>query len=248
MSSSTPDGESGRSAPREAGYNPLGYHTGTVWPHENSLIAAGLARYGYHEEAQTIASAVLAAAPYFEHRLPEVFAGFPVALTSVPVEFPTASRPQAWAAGAPLLLLSTVLGLMPQDTRAEADLPRPIRAHRASPKPRSPWINTNASEGRKVNELEITTLIRNLSRPHPSGGVVIERAAILAAGGDSPQIIDWIITHSGEPETPTARSRGLHGSRLERRHRPRVLSPDTLRPSRELTELTAPHKLARQSG
>ena len=107
----------------EAGYNPLGYHTGTVWPHENSLIAAGLARYGYHEEAETIASAVLAAAPYFEHRLPEVFAGFPVALTSVPVEFPTASRPQAWAAGAPLLLLSTVLGLMPQDTRAEAHLP-----------------------------------------------------------------------------------------------------------------------------
>jgi hypothetical protein len=65
-----------------------------------------------------------------------------------------------------------------------------------------------------VNELEITTLIKNLSRPHPSGGVVIERAAILAAGGDSPQIIDWIITHSGEPETPVARGRGLHGARL----------------------------------
>ena len=110
---------------REAGYNPLGYHTGTVWPHENSLIAAGLARYGYHDEAQKIASAVLAAAAYFEHRLPEVFAGFPVALTSVPVKFPTASRPQAWAAGAPLLLLSTVLGLTPQDTSAEADLPGP---------------------------------------------------------------------------------------------------------------------------
>ncbi len=108
---------------REAGYNPLGYHTGTVWPHENSMIAAGLARYGYQDEAKTIASAVLAAAPYFEHRLPEVFAGFPVALTSVPVEFPTASRPQAWAAGAPLLLLSTVLGLTPQDTLAEANLP-----------------------------------------------------------------------------------------------------------------------------
>jgi hypothetical protein len=65
-----------------------------------------------------------------------------------------------------------------------------------------------------VNEQEITTLIKNLSRPHPSGGVVIERAAILAAGGDSPEIINWIITHSGVPETPTARSRGLHGSRL----------------------------------
>ncbi len=97
----------------EAGYNPLGYHTGTVWPHDNSLIAAGLARYGHHEAARTIAASMLAAAPYFEHRLPEVFAGFPVALTSVPVAFPTASRPQAWAAGAPLLLLTTVLGRQP---------------------------------------------------------------------------------------------------------------------------------------
>ncbi len=119
---------------REVGYNPLGYHTGTVWPHENSLIAAGLARYGHHEEARTIASAILAAAPGFEHRLPEVFAGFPVSLTSVPVAFPTASRPQAWAAGAPLLLLSAVLGLQPEDSVVEADLPGPsghisIRRH-----------------------------------------------------------------------------------------------------------------------
>ena len=111
---------------REAGYNPLGYHTGTVWPHENSLIAAGLARYGHQDEARTIASAILTAAPTFEHRLPEVFAGFPAALTSVPVAFPTASRPQAWAAGAPLLLLSSILGLQPEDGHSEADLPDPI--------------------------------------------------------------------------------------------------------------------------
>ncbi len=66
-----------------------------------------------------------------------------------------------------------------------------------------------------MNDLEITTLIRNLSRPHPSGGVVIERAAILAAGSDSPEIIDWIISHSGTPETPAAaQPRGLYGSRI----------------------------------
>ena len=106
----------------EAGYNPLGYHTGTIWPHENSLIAAGLARYGHHEAAGTIASATLAAAPHFEHRLPEVFAGFPRPLTSVPVAFPTASRPQAWAAGAPLLLLSTLLELRPGRAEVEAEL------------------------------------------------------------------------------------------------------------------------------
>jgi glycogen debranching enzyme len=109
-------------ATSEAGYNPLGYHTGTVWPHENSLIAAGLARYGQDDAARTISAAILAAAPAFEHRLPEVFAGFPIALTTVPVAFPTASRPQAWSAGAPLLLLSTVLGLQPEDTNADGDL------------------------------------------------------------------------------------------------------------------------------
>lgn len=106
---------------REAGYNPLGYHTGTVWPHDNSLIAAGLARYGYHQAASTIASAILSAAPYFEHRLPEVFAGYPASVTAVPVAFPTASRPQAWAAGAPLLLLTTLLNLAPGCTEAHAD-------------------------------------------------------------------------------------------------------------------------------
>ncbi|MEA2211954.1 MAG: hypothetical protein QOF83_1902 [Solirubrobacteraceae bacterium] len=111
---------------REAGYNPLGYHTGTIWPHDNSLIAAGLARYGHHEAAGAIASATLAAAPYFEYRLPEVFAGFPSAVTSVPVRFPTASRPQAWAAGTPLLLLTTLLDLQPGSTTAETNLPDPI--------------------------------------------------------------------------------------------------------------------------
>jgi glycogen debranching enzyme len=103
----------------EAGYNPLGYHTGTVWPHDNSLIAAGLARYGHHEEATAIAAAILGAAPFFEHRLPEVFAGFPRSMTSVPVAFPTASRPQAWAAGTPLLLLTSLLRLRPGSSEGE---------------------------------------------------------------------------------------------------------------------------------
>jgi glycogen debranching enzyme len=109
-----------------AGYNPLGYHTGTVWPHENSLIAAGLARYGHHDAARRIATAILSAAPHFEHRLPEVFAGYPASVTSVPVAFPTASRPQAWASGAPLMLLTTLLDLQPHSDGASADVPGPI--------------------------------------------------------------------------------------------------------------------------
>jgi glycogen debranching enzyme len=106
----------------EAGYNPLGYHTGTVWPHENSLIVAGLARYGHREQAVTIAAAMLSAAPHFEHRLPEVFAGYPAAVTSVPVAYPTASRPQAWAAGTPLQLLTTLLSLQPGIAVADCEL------------------------------------------------------------------------------------------------------------------------------
>jgi hypothetical protein len=78
-----------------------------------------------------------------------------------------------------------------------------------------------------MNDLEITTLVTRLARPHPSGGIVIERAAILAAGADSPAIIDWIIAHSGTPEStaPAARSRGLHGSRINDGNNPASRQP-----------------------
>jgi hypothetical protein len=76
-----------------------------------------------------------------------------------------------------------------------------------------------------MNDLDITALIRTLSRPHPSGGVVIERAAILAAGADSPEIIDWILAHAGTPEVPQARSQGLHGSRITAGESPAPLAP-----------------------
>ncbi len=78
-----------------------------------------------------------------------------------------------------------------------------------------------------MNDHEITALVTRLSRPHPSGGTVIERAAILAAGADYPQVIDWIIAHSGTPETttPTRRSRGLHGSRINDSNTPTSQRP-----------------------
>ena len=67
-----------------------------------------------------------------------------------------------------------------------------------------------------MDDLQINELVTRLSRPHPSGGVVIERAAILAAGADSPAVIDWIIAHSGTPDTAVrvTQGRGLHGSRM----------------------------------
>jgi glycogen debranching enzyme len=95
----------------DLGFNPLKYHNGTVWPHDTALIAAGIARYGFGEEANTVARALLEAASGFGYRLPEVFAGFPRDETNVPVRYPAALVPQAWAAAAPLLCLRTLLGL-----------------------------------------------------------------------------------------------------------------------------------------
>jgi glycogen debranching enzyme len=102
-------------ASSEGAYNPLEYHNGTVWPHDCSLIAAGLARYGFRDEAARMASAVFEAATRFNYRLPEVFAGYDRRLTGFPVEYTTACSPQAWAAGTPLLLLRVLLGLEPVD-------------------------------------------------------------------------------------------------------------------------------------
>lgn len=95
------------------GFNPLEYHNGTVWPHDNSLVAWGLARHGRWQEAQRIARRLLEASSYFDHQLPEVFAGFSRAETPFPIAYPTATRPQAWAAGTPVLLLQLLLGLAP---------------------------------------------------------------------------------------------------------------------------------------
>ncbi|MFI6238399.1 glycogen debranching N-terminal domain-containing protein [Micromonospora sp. NPDC050795] len=99
----------------EARYNPIGYHNGTIWPFDNSFIAWGLRRYGFAEEAATIANGILDAATYFDGRLPEAFGGYPRELTKFPVEYPTACSPQAWSTGTPLLLLRTMLGLEPHE-------------------------------------------------------------------------------------------------------------------------------------
>ena len=101
----------------DAGYNPLSYHNGTVWPHDNSLVAWGLARYGHWTEMLKIAQRMLDASAHFEHQLPEVFAGLPRAETPFPIAYPTAARPQAWAAGTPVLLLRLLLGLQPDHRR-----------------------------------------------------------------------------------------------------------------------------------
>ena len=94
-------------------YRPLAYHNGTVWPHDNSLCAHGLSLRGRSDASLRIVRSLLEAARFFDGGLPEVFAGLPRRDTPFPVAYPTASRPQAWAAGAPVLLLRVLLGLEP---------------------------------------------------------------------------------------------------------------------------------------
>jgi glycogen debranching enzyme len=101
----------------DTGFNPLEYHNGTVWPHDNSLIAWGLARYGRWPEAHRVIRRMLNAAAYFDYQLPEVFAGFSRSETPFPIPYPTSCRPQAWAAGTPVLLLQLLLGLEPERAR-----------------------------------------------------------------------------------------------------------------------------------
>jgi glycogen debranching enzyme len=84
-----------------------------VWPFDNSIIAWGLRRYGFKEEAARIAAGILDAANFFQGRLPEAFGGYSRELTKYPVQYPTSCSPQAWSTGTPLLLLRTMLGLEP---------------------------------------------------------------------------------------------------------------------------------------
>jgi len=95
----------------DAGYNPIEYHNGTVWPHDTAIVAEGLRRYGQRDQASELVVAMFEAAASFDYQLPEVFAGYARSDTTIPVEYPTASCPQAWAAGAPFLGLRTLLGL-----------------------------------------------------------------------------------------------------------------------------------------
>src|SRR5204862_5433079 len=107
-------------------YSPLAYHNGTVWPHDNSLIAWGLMRYARWPEAQRIVQRMLEASSFFDYELPEVFAGLPRAQTRFPIAYPTAARPQAWAAGTPVLLLQVLLGLQPDRRRQTLETVAPL--------------------------------------------------------------------------------------------------------------------------
>jgi glycogen debranching enzyme len=111
----------------EKRYDPLSYHLGSVWPHDNSLIVAGLRRYGLNAEAERVFTGLFEAAVDFPgHRLPELFAGYSRNEFETPIPYPVACHPQAWAAGTMPYLLATMLGLEPHgfDSRLVVRRPR----------------------------------------------------------------------------------------------------------------------------
>ncbi|HXX62144.1 MAG TPA: amylo-alpha-1,6-glucosidase [Candidatus Sulfotelmatobacter sp.] len=110
----------------QPGYNPLGYHTGSVWPHDNALIVAGMKRYGFDDAAGDLASRIFEAARHFpDGRMPELFCGFARREVDVPVPYPVACSPQAWSAAAPLQLMRTMLGMRASAADGTLELFRP---------------------------------------------------------------------------------------------------------------------------
>jgi glycogen debranching enzyme len=94
-------------------YNPMSYHNGSIWPHDNAIVATGLMRYGFVEHAQRIATGILDAATAFDGALPELFCGFDRGEYPTPVPYPTSCSPQAWAAAAPIQLMRALLRVDP---------------------------------------------------------------------------------------------------------------------------------------
>jgi glycogen debranching enzyme len=115
-------------------YNPLSYHNGSVWPHDTAICVAGLRRAGFVDEAVILADGLLAAAQATGGRLPELFAGLTRDEMPTPVPYPASCSPQAWASGAPLLVLRALLGLEPDlpSGRLEIDPVLPKQAEQLS--------------------------------------------------------------------------------------------------------------------
>jgi glycogen debranching enzyme len=113
-------------ASSEARYNPLSYHNGSVWPHDNSLVASGMARYGFKDYAGKILLGLLDLSSMVDlHRLPELFCGLERRPGEGPTLYPVACSPQVWASAAPFLILQACLGLSVQADQNRLIFDRP---------------------------------------------------------------------------------------------------------------------------
>ncbi len=125
-----------------ANYNPMQYHCGTVWPHDNAIIIAGMKKYGFKEAAVKLAGCLFDAAMWFEdQRLPELFCGFSRRVPHPPVAYPVSCSPQAWAAGSFFMILQSLLGIEPDAPKNKLKIVDPVLPL---------WLNEVKMEGLKV--------------------------------------------------------------------------------------------------
>jgi glycogen debranching enzyme len=139
----------------EAAYNPVGYHLGTVWPHDTALIAVGLRRYGFDGDFDRVMQGMLdAAAEADNYRLPELFAGFGRDEFATPVPYPVACQPQAWAAGAIPYLGRTALGVSADGLNRRLRVRRPSLSH---------WLDRVEVNGLRVADAEVDLVFERTS-------------------------------------------------------------------------------------
>jgi glycogen debranching enzyme len=133
-------------------YNPMSYHNGSVWPHDNALIAAGLKRYGFTRPTNRVVTSLFDTAIHTDYmRLPELFCGFTRRTPNEPVSYPVACSPQAWAAGAPFLMLQAMLGVSARAHENLVTINKPQLPH---------WLNTVELRNLRVGGSRISLLFR----------------------------------------------------------------------------------------
>jgi glycogen debranching enzyme len=146
-------------------YNPMSYHNGSVWPHDNAIIAAGLKRYGYQREVLAIADCLFeVATPERDSRLPELYCGFDRSEGAGVVAYPVACIPQAWAAAAPLLVLQAMLGISASAPARALTIERPLLPD---------WLPGIRLEGLRVGEASVTLDFRGGS--HATSFTLVEQ-------------------------------------------------------------------------
>jgi glycogen debranching enzyme len=163
-----------------AAYNPVSYHNGSVWPHDNALCAAGLGRYGFTEHAHKIIEGQVAVATSAGGRLPELFAGFARDEMPVPGSYPASCSPQAWAAASPLLWLRTLLRLDPWVTHGKVFVAPAMPA----------WMQRMLVDGIRLGEHRLTITVDHDQVSVVDGGghdlIRVPRAPLTASHANSP--------------------------------------------------------------
>lgn len=132
-----------------AGFNPVGYHTGSIWPHDTAIVLRGLARDGHAAAALSLATGLVAAAAAYDFRLPELYGGWGADAEPAPTAYPASCRPQAWSAAGSIFLLQALLGL-------EADVP--AGRITVAPLATSPYLPLTVS-GLKVAGRDLTVSV-----------------------------------------------------------------------------------------